>query len=71
MSNPFSWSPGIMDGQGMQRRESVIDEQFDAALYDPPGREMTGFFATLTPEQKAAALAYRGEDTSPGGGTGG
>jgi hypothetical protein len=24
---------------------------------------MTGFMATLTPEQKEAALAYRGDDT--------
>lgn len=27
--------------------------------------DMPGFFATLTPEQKAAALAYRGDDSHP------
>lgn len=31
-----------------------------------PPRPMTGLFASLTPEQQAAALAYRGPDDHPG-----
>jgi hypothetical protein len=28
-----------------------------------PARPMTGFMSTLTPAQRATALAYRGDDT--------
>ena len=44
----------------------------DVTLQDKPlaepepafgkGRPLTGFFANLTPEQKARALAYKGEE---------
>jgi hypothetical protein len=30
---------------------------------EPKGRPMTGLFCQLTPAQRAAALAYKGDDT--------
>jgi hypothetical protein len=31
-------------------------------VYAPKSREMTGFFSSLTPDQQAKALAYRGAE---------
>jgi len=45
-------------GRLFGRSESLPPKELDPINAKP--RPMTGFFAHLTPEQKAAALAYRG-----------
>lgn len=50
LKSPFSGSVSL--AQKMPEPEPVR----------PNRRQMTGFLATLTPEQRQAALAYRGED---------
>jgi hypothetical protein len=60
-------TPETLKPRGVLRREIIEDPaDWKRASYaenaKPPEPEMAGFIATLTDEQKAAALAYRGDD---------
>jgi len=56
--------PGV-NGPGSMEGEAAVDSRFPAVI--PSKREtISGFLATLTPEQRQRALAYRGDDSIGG-----
>lgn len=54
----------MLNGYGEVKNEFAVNDYAPPAPERPAGapRKMTGFLATLTPEQRERALAYRGED---------
>ena len=57
MENKAKLTHEVMDSISLTTKQLPIAEAMDT-----PPRTMTGFFASLTPEQQAAALIYCGPE---------
>ncbi|WP_336801585.1 hypothetical protein [Kaistia sp. MMO-174] len=55
-----------MSKKAFEKIRIGLEEALAYARGEDVGVRMTGFFVTLTPEQKAAALAYRGPENFGG-----